>query len=100
MARIDARGRRKAIYEPVHGSAPDIAGTNAANPLGAVLSVALMLRHSLGLGAEADWLDRAVAAALADGLRPADIAAPGAPAVTTEAMGEGVIAALEARSRA
>jgi 3-isopropylmalate dehydrogenase len=100
LGALDARGRRKAIYEPVHGSAPDIAGTNAANPLGAVLSVAMMLRHSLGLGAEAELLERAVEAALADGLRTADIAAPGTPAVTTEAMGDGVIAALEAATRA
>ncbi len=100
LGALDARGRRKAIYEPVHGSAPDIAGTDAANPLGAVLSVAMMLRHSLGLGTEAELLERAVEAALADGLRTADIAAPGTPAVTTEAMGEGVIAALEAAARA
>ncbi len=59
-----------------------------------------MLRHSFGLGAEADSLEGAVEAALADGLRTADIAAPGTPAVTTEAMGEGVIAALEALARA
>ena len=99
LGRIDARGRRRALYEPVHGSAPDIAGTNAANPLGAVLSVALMLRHSLSLEAEAELLERAVEAALASGLRTADIARPGAPSVTTEAMGEGVIAALEAAAR-
>ena len=91
----DANGRRKAIYEPVHGSAPDIAGRGVANPLGAILSVAMMLRHSLSLEAEAKLLERAVEAALADGLRSADIAAPGTPAVTTEAMGDGVLAALE-----
>ncbi len=83
----------------MHGSAPDVAGTDAANPVGAVLSVALMLRHSLGLGAEADLLEAAVEAALASGLRTADIASPGTPAVTTEAMGEGVITALEATAR-
>ncbi len=60
----------------------------------------MMLRHSLGLGGEAELLERAVEAALADGLRTADIAAPGTPVVTTEAMGEGVIAALEAAARA
>ncbi len=96
LGALDASGRRKAIYEPVHGSAPDIAGTNAANPLGAVLSVAMMLRHSLSLEAEADLLEAAVEAALASGLRTADIAAPGTPSVTTQAMGDGVLAALEA----
>jgi 3-isopropylmalate dehydrogenase len=95
----DASGRRKAIYEPVHGSAPDIAGTDAANPLGAVLSVAMMLRHSLGLGTEADLLEAAVEAALTSGLRTADIARPGAPSITTQAMGDGVLAALEAAAR-
>ena len=92
----DARGRRKAIYEPVHGSAPDIAGTDAANPLGAILSVAMMLRHSLSLEAEAGLLEGAVEAALARGLRTADIARPGTPGITTQAMGEGVLEALEA----
>ena len=58
-----------------------------------------MLRHSFGLGAEAELLERAVEVALASGLRTADIAAPGAPAVTTEAMGEGVLAAIEALAR-
>jgi 3-isopropylmalate dehydrogenase len=96
----DASGRRKAIYEPVHGSAPDIAGRGLANPLGAILSVAMMLRHSLSLGAEADLLEAAVEATLARGLRSADIArpeaAPGASPVTTDAMGDGVLAALDA----
>ncbi len=92
----DTDGRRKAIYEPVHGSAPDIAGTDAANPLGAILSVAMMLRHSLDRGADAGLLEAAVEAALAGGLRTADIAAPGAPSVTTGAMGDAVLAALEA----
>jgi 3-isopropylmalate dehydrogenase len=84
----DAAGRRKAIYEPVHGSAPDIAGQGKANPLGAILSVAMLLRHSLNLEAEATLLEGAVEAALASGLRSADIAPPGAPVVTTQAMGD------------
>ena len=92
----DAHGRRKAIYEPVHGSAPDIAGQNAANPLGAILSVAMMLRHSLALEAEAGRLEGAVEAALARGLRTADIARPGAATITTQAMGDGVLLELEA----
>jgi 3-isopropylmalate dehydrogenase len=96
LGEADAAGRRKAIYEPVHGSAPDIAGRNAANPLGAILSVAMLLRHSLNLEAEAALLEGAVEAALARGLRTADIASPGAATVTTQAMGDGVLAALEA----
>ncbi len=96
-------GRRKAIYEPVHGSAPDIAGQDAANPLGAILSVAMMLRHSLNLEDEAALLQGAVEAALGSGLRTADIApagaAPGATSVGTQAMGDGVLAALEAATQ-
>ncbi len=91
-----ADGRRKAIYEPVHGSAPDIAGQDAANPLGAILSVAMMLRHSLNLEDEAALLQGAVEAALGSGLRTADIAPTGAPTVGTQTMGDGVLAALEA----
>ncbi len=90
-----ANGRRKAIYEPVHGSAPDIAGRGLANPLGAILSVAMMLRHSLDRGEDAAMLDAAVEAALTSGLRTADIASADAPTVTTQAMGDGVLAALE-----
>ena len=92
----DADGRRKAIYEPVHGSAPDIAGRGVSNPLGAILSVALMLRHSLNREAESALLDGAVAAGLGSGLRTADIAPAGAPGATTKAMDDGVLAALEA----
>jgi 3-isopropylmalate dehydrogenase len=80
----------------VHGSAPDIAGRNAANPLGAILSVAMMLRHSLDRTGDAALLEAAVEAALASGLRTADIAPAGAATVGTEAMGDGVLAALEA----
>jgi 3-isopropylmalate dehydrogenase len=89
-------GRRQAIYEPVHGSAPDIAGRGIANPLGAILSVAMMLRHSLNREAEAALLEAAVETALASGLRTADIASPEAPSIDTQAMGNGVLAALEA----
>src|SRR5205814_10229354 len=60
---------RRGIYEPIHGSAPDIAGKGLANPYGTILSVALLLRHSLDLGAEAAALEQAVAAALGDGAR-------------------------------
>ncbi len=94
-----AEDRRKAIYEPVHGSAPDIAGRGLANPLGAILSVAMMLRHSLNREAEAALLEGAVEAALGSGLRTADIAPAGAPTVGTQTMGDGVLAALEAATQ-
>jgi 3-isopropylmalate dehydrogenase len=88
-------GRRFALYEPIHGSAPDIAGKGIANPLGAILSFALCLRLSLGLAQEADRLERAVAAAIAHGARTADIADPGEPSLATKAMGDAVLAELE-----
>ncbi len=82
------------LYEPIHGSAPDIAGRGVANPLATVLSAAMMLRHALGLHAEADAVDRAVANVLAAGLRTADIAPGGSPAVSTSAMGDAVARAI------
>jgi 3-isopropylmalate dehydrogenase len=88
-------GRRRALYEPIHGSAPDIAGKGIANPLGAILSAALLLRWTAGMPAEADLLDAAVAAALDAGARTADIALPGEPVLSTRAMADAVIAALE-----
>jgi 3-isopropylmalate dehydrogenase len=83
------------LYEPVHGSAPDIAGTGKANPLATLLSVAMMLRYGLGMHEEADRLDRAVDAALAEGLRTPDLSG-GADTreVGTEEMTEAVLAAL------
>ena len=81
------------LYEPIHGSAPDIAGTGTANPLGMILSAAMALRHSLALPDEAAAVERAVDRVLARGLRTADIAA-GSPAVSTEQMGSAVANAL------
>jgi 3-isopropylmalate dehydrogenase len=75
------------IYEPVHGSAPDIAGKGIANPLGAILSVALMLRHTFHLTKEAECIEAGMMSALKGGFRTPDLAAPGEPTVTTEAMG-------------
>lgn len=89
-------GRRKALYEPVHGSAPDIAGRGIANPLGAILSVAMLLRWTCAAPEEAMRLERAVEHALGEGVRTADIAAPGERAVGTAAMGDAVLRALEA----
>ena len=83
------------LYEPVHGSAPDIAGTGTANPLATLLSVAMMLRYGLGMHGEADRLERAVDAALAEGLRTPDLAgAEGTREVGTDEMTEAVIARL------
>ncbi len=92
---VDRFGRRKALYEPVHGSAPDIAGKGIANPLGSILSVAMMLRMTLDRPEEADLLETAVDAALAAGARTADIAEPGRPRLSTQQMGDAVLNALE-----
>ena len=81
------------LYEPIHGSAPDIAGKGIANPLATILSVAMMLRYSFGLVAEADAVERAVGQALSDGLRTADIAGGGA-SVSTAQMGSAICARL------
>ena len=75
------------LYEPVHGSTPDIAGQGIANPLGAILSVALMLRHTFRLQREAECVEAAVISALKGGLRTRDLARAGERTVTTEAMG-------------
>jgi len=85
---------RRGLYEPIHGSAPDIAGQGIANPIGAILSAALLLRHSLQLEREATTVEAAVAAVIAGGLRTPDIAAPGMQATTTRACGAAVIAHL------
>jgi 3-isopropylmalate dehydrogenase len=78
------------LYEPIHGSAPDIAGRGIANPCGAILSVAMLLRHSLGLNQEALCVEESVKAALSAGVRTADIAGKIPPA-STEAMGDAVV---------
>ncbi len=82
------------LYEPSHGSAPDIAGQGIANPLATILSAAMMLRHSLGLPEQAQRIEAAVQTALAQGLRTADIHAPGTEKVGTARMGDAVVAAL------
>jgi 3-isopropylmalate dehydrogenase len=92
---VDRFGRRKALYEPVHGSAPDIAGKGIANPLGSILSVAMMLRLTLDRPDDADLLEKAVAAALSAGARTADIAEAGAKRLTTVQMGDAVLDALD-----
>ncbi|MBT2300716.1 3-isopropylmalate dehydrogenase [Variovorax paradoxus] len=84
----------KGLYEPVHGTAPDIAGKDLANPLASILSMAMMLRYSFGLAEQADRVERAVRAVLAEGLRTGDIFQPGCTRVGTRDMGEAVVAAL------
>jgi 3-isopropylmalate dehydrogenase len=87
-------GKRRALYEPVHGSAPDIAGKGVANPIAMIASFAMALRYSFGLVAEADRLERAIAATLEAGIRTADIWSEGCQKVGTTAMGDAILARL------
>ena len=95
LGAADASGRRKALYEPVHGSAPDIAGKGVANPLACILSFAMMLRYSFDLAEEADLVEKAVANALAAGARTADIRQPNTASVSTLEMGDTILRELE-----
>jgi 3-isopropylmalate dehydrogenase len=96
LGEIDPRsGKRKALYEPVHGSAPDIAGKGLANPLAMIGSFGMALRYSFDMGSLADQLDRAVADVLASGLRTADIRGDAKSVISTAEMGEAVVDALE-----
>jgi 3-isopropylmalate dehydrogenase len=85
---------RFGLYEPIHGSAPDIAGKGIANPIGTILSAAMLLRYSLGLDNEADLIEQAVAAALDEGLRTTDICPCGEAPVSTTQMTNGILANL------
>jgi 3-isopropylmalate dehydrogenase len=87
--------KRKALYEPVHGSAPDIAGKGVANPIAMIASFGMALRYSFNLGKQADMIDKAIAATLAKGLRTGDIAGPGTRTVGTREMGDAILAELE-----
>ncbi len=91
----DGTGRRRALYEPVHGTAPDIAGQGLANPLAMVLSFAMLLRYSFDLDDDARLIESAVENVLNAGKRTADIAAPGTEKVSTGAMGDAVLAELD-----
>jgi 3-isopropylmalate dehydrogenase len=91
-ASLDAKN--KGLYEPIHGSAPDIAGKDIANPLATILSAAMMLRYSLQQPAAADRIEVAVKKVLKEGYRTADIVEAGAKKVGTKEMGEAVLAAL------
>jgi 3-isopropylmalate dehydrogenase len=86
--------KRKAMYEPVHGSAPDIAGKGLANPIAMIASFGMALRYSFNMSKEADRIDAAIAAALAKGLRTADIKSDGTTVVGTREMGEAIIAEM------
>jgi len=99
LSGLENPGRSRALYEPIHGSAPDIAGQGIANPIGAILSFALCLRHSFNAPEQADLLERAVRRVVAQGVRTPDIAQTGAEAgvapVSTLQMTDAVLAALD-----
>ena len=98
LGAADANGRRAAMYEPVHGSAPDIAGKGVANPIATIASFAMCLRYSFDLGATADAIERAIAQVLDQGLRTADIKQEGCRTVGTREMGDAILAALKAET--
>ena len=91
-------GKRMALYEPVHGSAPDIAGKGLANPIATIASFGMALRYSCGMSEQADLIDNAIAGVLADGLRTGDIMQPGMTQVGTSEMGAAILKKLEALS--
>lgn len=91
----DESGHMPALYEPIHGSAPDIAGQDIANPIAQILSFAMLLRYSFNMQAEADMIETATSAVLASGLRTADIMSPGMARVGTSVMGEAIVRELD-----
>jgi 3-isopropylmalate dehydrogenase len=95
LGAADSDGKRKALYEPVHGSAPDIAGQDIANPLATILSFAMMLRYSFDMGDDATLIENAVQNVLKGGLRTGDIMQPGMAKVSTTVMGESLINELD-----
>jgi 3-isopropylmalate dehydrogenase len=95
LGAIDQNGKRHALYEPVHGTAPDIAGQGIANPIATILSFSMMLRYSFDLGADADLVDQAVANVLAGGLRTGDIMQEGKAKVSTTVMGDAILQELD-----
>jgi 3-isopropylmalate dehydrogenase len=95
LGAADGSGRRRALYEPVHGSAPDIAGKDIANPLACILSFAMMLRYSFDMAEEAELVEGAVRRALASGVRTNDIVQPNTGRVSTREMGDTVLRELE-----
>jgi 3-isopropylmalate dehydrogenase len=94
-AREAKTGRQRALYEPIHGSAPDIAGLDKANPIAAILSFAMCLRFSFAMKAEAELIEKSVSSVLDQGLRTGDIMQPGMSLLGTKAMGTAILAALD-----
>ena len=88
-------GKRHALYEPIHGSAPDIAGRGIANPMAQILSLAMLLRYSFDMDEDAGLIERACTRVLASGLRTPDIMAPGTAKVSTGVMGEAILRELD-----
>src|SRR5271169_1546286 len=98
LGEVDVKTKkRRALYEPVHGSAPDIAGKGLANPIAMIASFGMALRYSFDMGALADQLDAAIAAVLASGLRTADIKSEGTTAVSTTQMGDAILKEMQAQ---
>ncbi len=95
LGEVRADGRRSALYEPIHGSAPDIAGKGIANPLAQILSFAMLLRYSFDMEEDARLLEQACIDVLSQGLRTADIAEPGVSPISTVAMGDAVLRSLD-----
>ncbi len=95
LGAADATGRRLALYEPVHGSAPDIARQGKANPIAMMMSYAMMLRYSFDLLDDAALIEKAIANVLAGGLRTADVMRPGMARVSTTVMGEAITRELD-----
>ncbi|HEY7644727.1 MAG TPA: isocitrate/isopropylmalate family dehydrogenase, partial [Hyphomicrobiales bacterium] len=91
----NAEGKRPALYEPVHGRAPDIAGKHIANPIASIASFAMALRYSFGMASEAEMVEKAIARVLDKGLRTSDILQPGMRKVSTREMGSAILAELE-----
>src|SRR6476646_7530345 len=98
LGAADAHGRRRALYEPVHGSAPEIAGRGIANPIATIASFAMCLRYSFNLGETADRIEKAIAFVLDEGYRTADIAQENCRTIGTAEMGNAIIAALDRMS--
>jgi 3-isopropylmalate dehydrogenase len=96
LGEIDAKTKkRRSLFEPVHGSAPDIAGKGLANPIAMISSFGMALRYSFDMGALADKIDQAIAAVLASGLRTADIKSEGTTSASTQQMGEAILKELQ-----
>ncbi len=95
LGAVQADGRRHALYEPIHGSAPDIAGKGIANPMAQILSFAMLLRYSFEMEEDARLIETACTNVLASGLRTADIMVPGAARVGTKVMGESILRELD-----